>query len=170
MTLILASLSAISTDFFIRFLTLAKQKSTTRDLVFEINAFVLHHFTDAVQFLSESNHVQAALSGLQPPDNENLVSELIMVQGLLRVSIVYVMDRNGTVIGCSPFDDGKTLTGNNYTFRPYFTGPKEGRSVRYAAVGVTTGERGLYFSAPVPASGAGSFMGAVVIKVSHGFH
>lgn len=168
-TVILAAGSAISTDFFVRFLTLTKQRATTRDLVFELNAFVLHHFTDAVHFLSRSSHVHAVLAGLQPPDNENLLNELIMVQGLLGVSIVYVMDGDGTVIGCSPYDGGKTLTGNNYKFRPYFTGPQEGKDARYAAVGVTTGERGLYFSTPVRATGAGTFMGVVVIKVPMDF-
>jgi PAS domain S-box-containing protein len=164
-TVILAAVSAVSTDFFVRFLSLTRQKDATRDLVFEINAFVLHHFTDAVHFLSGSSHVHAVLAGLQPPDNENLLNELTLVQGLLGVSIVYVMDWEGVVVGCSPYDDGKTLTGNNYRFRPYFTDPREGRDARYAAVGVTTGERGLYFSTSVQAPDDGTFMGAVVIKV-----
>ncbi|HHO48144.1 MAG TPA: response regulator [Desulfobacteraceae bacterium] len=168
-TLIVAAAAAFSTDYFIRFLTQAKQKAATRDLVFEINAFVLHHFTDAVHFLAGSSHVHAVLTGRQPSDNENLVNELVMVQGLLGVSIVYVMDREGTVVGCSPYDNGKTLTGNNYKFRPYFTEPRGGRDARYAAVGVTTGDRGLYFSAPVQDPGSGTFIGAAVIKVPMDF-
>jgi len=169
LTLSVAVVVAVGCDHGARFFAHTKQKSATNHLAFEVNAFFLHHFTDAVDFLAQSNELYYVLSGIQPPDNINLVEELNLAQGLLDAAIVYVMDRNGTVVGCSPYDNGKTLTGNNYRFRPYFTRAMAGRSSQYAAIGVTTGERGIYFSEPVTFPGQEDPQGVVVFKVSLDF-
>ncbi len=80
--------------------------------------------------------------------------------------IVYVMDSGGKVISSTKYNNGKnSLTGESYKFRPYFKAAMAGRSYIYPAVGVTTGERGIYFSAPVRSPKSGRPDGVVVIKM-----
>jgi PAS domain S-box-containing protein len=103
-----------------------------------------------------TNHtVREAVLGRGAPDNPELLSLLTSLQERTQAAIVYVLDRKGTVVGSSRYGDGKFLTGKNYGFRPYFTGAMSGRDVIYPAVGVTTNQRGLYYSSPVMNNGPG---------------
>jgi PAS domain S-box-containing protein len=82
-------------------------------------------------------------------DDPELVEQLERIRQFASATIVYVMDSTGTVVACTPYGEKKeTLTGKNYSFRPYFTEAIQGRDVVYPAVGVTTHQRGLYYSAP----------------------
>lgn len=164
-TITAATFVAWGCDYGMRSLAAAKQRANVAQLAFEINSFILHHYTDAARFLALSQEVRAVLNSQQPPDNKSLLAELQLARGTLDVGIVYVLDPWGTVVGSSPMPDGSTLTGNNYRFRPYFTEAMNGQSFRYAGVGVTTGERGLYFSEPVLADDGRKVIGVVTIKV-----
>ena len=161
-------LLATGSDSVARYIALAKQKAATSHLAFEINSFVLHHFSDAANFIAQSQEVHKVLAGLQPSDNPNLLEELNMARGILDLSVVYVLDRQGTVVSSSADANGKTLTGINYRFRPFVLQAMTGRSAQYAGLGVVTNERGLYFSEPV-FTGDKKVLGVVVIKVSMDF-
>jgi len=79
-------------------------------------------------------------------------------------SLIYLLNDEGTVVAGTPYNGGKTLVGNNYSFRPYFKKVVEsGRPAFYAALGVTTGKRGIYVSVPVK-SGA-DVVGVLVAKL-----
>ncbi|RMD78664.1 MAG: hypothetical protein D6820_09525 [Lentisphaerae bacterium] len=78
-------------------------------------------------------------------------------------SIVYLMNPTGTVVVSTRYDNGKSLTGNNYAFRPYFRKAMKGEICVYGAVGVTTFKRGIYYSAPV-INKQGGIEGVVVMK------
>jgi len=165
LTLIAAIGLAVALDSIVRHLSLSRQQSDTSHIVFEVNAYVVHHFNEAINYIASSNQVFYVLNGLQAPDNPNLVEELQMASGVLDASLVYIMDRSGTVVGCSPYEGGGSLVGNNYGFRPYFIRAMEGYPSQYAALGVTTGERGIYFSQPVVTETGRQPIGVVVIKV-----
>ncbi len=165
LTVIAAIGLAVTLDNVVRYFALNKQQSDTSQIVLEINAYVVHHFNEAITYISSSDNVSYVLNGQLPPDNIDLVEELQFARGVLDALLVYVMDGSGTVVGCSPYDGGKTLTGKNYRFRPYFTQAMKGYSVQYAALGVTTGERGIYFSRPVESENSDQPVGVVVIKV-----
>ncbi len=64
-------------------------------------------------------------------------------------SIIYVTDSNGTTLLSTNRYSDKSFEGHNYAFRPYIQDALEGRSSVYLARGITSGERGLYFSSPV---------------------
>ena len=164
-TLFLLMAVAAGGDRAVRIIHGGRQKSTTGHLVFEINDFIVHHFSRAAKELATSRQVRDLCGGRTTVDNPRLLQVLRTARKVLGASIVYVLDRSGTVIGCSPYGNGATLTGKNYGFRPYFTRAMAGEPVQYAAVGVTTGQRGLYFSAPVFAGSAGSPAGVLVIKI-----
>ncbi len=91
---------------------------------------------------------------------------LEVTKSILSASIVYVLDKQGTVTASSTTPFGKRLTGENFTFRPYFKNAIKGEEFRYAALGVSTQQRGIYFSAPIydHNSGKTNPLGVVVIK------
>lgn len=117
---------------------------------------------DAFRILADVPVIETVASGELEPDAEEILNVLVPARKLLNASIVYVMNKDGTVTACSPYGKGKTLTGNNYSFRPYFQEAMAGKQYFYPALGVTTLKRGLYFSMPVRSHGV--IIGAVVIK------
>lgn len=153
-------------DQAVRLLYHSKQKAVTAQLAFEIDEIILNHFDSAVRHLVPALEIQELCTGNRPPDDPAVLKILTIAREILSASIVYVLDNQGIVVACSPFENGKTLTGNNYRFRPYFTQAIAGKPYHYAAVGVTTGRRGIYFSEPVYTADNTRPVGVAVIKIS----
>ena len=166
LTIALILLVIFGSDQAVRLLYHSRQKAVTEQLAFEIDKIILNHFDAAVQHLVPVPSIKAVSTGNLPVDAPAAVQILSTARKVLSASIVYVLDREGNVVACSPFAGGKTLTGNNYRFRPYFTEAMKGKSFHYAAVGVTTGKRGIYFSEPIYADNAKEPTGVAVIKIS----
>lgn len=139
------------------------QVKTTDKMATDIKA-VLESAGSTVSTLAEMDEIITQAQAPATPDSPDALSILTTSKATLNASIVYVMDVNGTVIACSPYGDGKTLTGKNYVFRPYFLEAINGTEVLYLAVGATTGARGIYHSYPIIAQ-AGPPIGVVVIKM-----
>ncbi len=152
-------------DRLVRMMSFSRQKVTTDHLVYQINDFIVQHFGDAAENLAAKSAVIDVCLGTTRPDNEELLQVLITAGDVLDASIVYVLNSYGLVVGCSPYGpERKTLTGKNYGFRPYFTRAMKGHHIQYAAVGVTTGRRGIYFSTPVKTADSEVPVGVLVIK------
>lgn len=166
LTLLGIGLVFVGSDRFVRMIHQGQQEITANHLVFQINDFIVQHFGDAAEILAAKKEVLDTCLGEKVPDNDRLLQILNTARDVLDAAIVYVLNDKGTVIGCSPYGkDRKTLTGKNYSFRPYFTGALQGNHVQYAAVGVTTGKRGIYFSAPVISPEKNVPIGVLVIKI-----
>lgn len=78
-------------------------------------------------------------------------------------SDVYVLDSNGDVIATSNFQSQASFLGGNYAFRPYFKQAMQGLNSTYHALGLRSGERGIFFSAPIYV--AGKIAGVAAVKV-----
>jgi len=80
---------------------------------------------------------------------------------------VYVVNSDGIVQSCW-FTMGKTLTGVDVKFRPYFQIAMQGKQNVYAAIGTTTGQRSLYFAAPLydKVSSSSPVIGATVARLN----
>lgn len=119
-----------------------------------------------IAVLSDLKVIQDTADGTLPPDNLLAISILTTTKKILKATLVYEMNLNGDVVGCSPYGlkSEKTLTGNNYKFRPYFQHAIKGQKFVYPAIGVTTHKRGVYFSIPIKKNGV--IAGALVIKKS----
>ncbi len=106
---------------------------------------------------------------VEDPDSDvdDLMHGLEEIRKHYDAAIVYVMDQNGDVVASTTYDDGKSLLGNNYAFRPYFQEAIKGRDHVMIAVGVTTKKRGIYYSAPIRGCEheEKKVFGAVVIKM-----
>ena len=137
---------------------------TVERLAFQINTFLVQRFGKAARQLASSPEVLSLCRQEKAVDNHDILQVLNTARSVLNASIVYVLDQQGTVVACSPSGrDRATLTGKNYSFRPYFSRAMQGEEVQYAAVGITTGKRGLYLSSPVR-SDSGRILGVVVVK------
>ena len=78
---------------------------------------------------------------------------------------LYVMAPDGTTLAASNWATPRSFVDQNYGNRPYFKDAMQGRSGRFYGVGKTTGEPGLFFSAPVR-DGGGRVLGVIAVKVS----
>ncbi|GBE11886.1 sensory/regulatory protein RpfC [bacterium BMS3Abin13] len=145
----------------------AGQTTATHRLVFEINEFIARHFDRALTYLATSPQIRSACMGTRTAaDNQDLLHMLVTAQGSLDASVVYVLDASGTVIGSSPDESGRTLTGKNYRLQPFFLQALAGQTYHGAVFGAVTDDPGIYFSRQVLPGKGGDPIGVVVIKIS----
>ncbi len=150
-----------------RFLLLREHKASkniTKQIAQKIDFSVVYPLKNTARSIAHSDLFCRTASGELPPDNRLVLISLQTVRADFDASLAYILDRNGTVVACTPYDNGKTLTGNNYSFRPYFTEALKGKPYLYLAVGVTTHRRGIYASSPISREGHKP-IGVFVIKV-----
>jgi len=109
-----------------------------------------HEIFSVIKYIAQRSEIlNSIVKGQFPPDAPEVLNRLSDVKDDYNVSILYVMDKEGLVVTCTPYNGDQTLTGMNYSFRPYFANAIKGKSTIYPAVGITTGERGLYYAAPI---------------------
>ncbi len=115
---------------------------------------------------STDQHIVDVARGHADSNLDHARLELEIVRRTCDAEVAYVMNRDGLVVAGTEYEDGKSFEGNTYLFRPYFTEPmKTGQSMVYPAVGVTTGQRGIYFASPITCPGDNP-VGVVVLKWS----
>lgn len=91
------------------------------------------------------------LDVLREPDNPGLVlaanEEMKRMATIVASSDVYLMNTNGLTIAANNYELPTSFIGRNFAFRPYFFEAMERNGAAlYYALGITTNERGLYFS------------------------
>lgn len=77
---------------------------------------------------------------------------------------LYVIDAQGLTLAASNWDTATSFVHQNYGNRPYFRDALQGQAGRFYGVGKTTGEPGLFVSAPV--YDGEKIVGVVAVKVS----
>jgi len=154
-----------ASDQAVRLLYRSRQKVVTEQIAFEIDEIILKHFDFAVRHLVPVAEIQQLCAGQRPVDDPAVVKILSTAREVLSADIVYVLDAEGTVIACSTSENDKPLTGKNFRFRPFFAEAVSGKSCHYAAVGVATGKRGIYFSEPVYVNDRSAPAGVMVIQI-----
>ncbi len=77
---------------------------------------------------------------------------------------IYVMDRSGIVLAASNYNTPRDFVGGNFAFRPYFYRALAGDTPSYYAMGLRSGERGAFFSAPIAIDD--QVMGVVAVKIA----
>ena len=78
---------------------------------------------------------------------------------------LYLIDLEGLTLAASNWATPQSFVGESYANRPYFIDARAGRSGLFYGVGQTTGEPGLFMSAPVR-SEAGAVLGVLTVKIS----
>lgn len=107
--------------------------------------------------IMDSDIKQDVTNGLLSVDAA-IDSKLGMVGGAFGTRGVFVVSGDG-VVKTSWSSVGKPNTGLDVRFRPYYQMALQGKSSVYAAVGTSSGERTLYFAAPVFNESARSSVG-----------
>ena len=91
---------------------------------------------------------RATAEGALPPDNTQILNHLQQLDNRFQLSNALVQNREGVVVAYY-IVGGKSGTGRDLSFRPYFRAAMTGQANMYAALGSNTGERGFYIAAPV---------------------
>ncbi|PKF78357.1 sensor histidine kinase [Vibrio sp. vnigr-6D03] len=115
------------------------------------------------QLMSKDNELVDAL--LSPTNSAQLDITnryLDEVNSVVGAADTYLLNRNGTTIAASNWQNKKTFIGRNFAFRPYFQQAINGKRGEYFALGSTSGRRGYFYSYPV--KHAGSNVGVLVVK------
>lgn len=81
-----------------------------------------------------------------------------------QASLCYLLSLTGKVIVENRINPAKSLEGDNYAFRPYFTDALKEGSTIYAAYGLSTRQRGIYFGSVIR-DRRGVVLGVAVVKV-----
>ncbi len=104
---------------------------------------------------------------LHDPDNQGLLpfgNEQLRQSALtLEVADIWVMDRTGMTIASSNYRREDSFIGRRFDFRPYFIDALEQGRGRFHALGVTSGQRGYFFAAPIIDNT--EVLGVVAVKI-----
>ncbi len=120
-----------------------------------------------------NRRLRMTAKGELAPDAPDLVADLVRLRNRLQADIVYVMNPQGVVVASSPMANGTIITGKNYSFRRYFRRAIRGLPATDSGLGATTGQRGVFYSAPLydevlpPTNGVAApdrVIGVVVVK------
>ncbi|MCB1870453.1 MAG: hypothetical protein KDI49_00270, partial [Gammaproteobacteria bacterium] len=134
-------------------------------LASHLNERTFDRIVDDLNGLAPMPFIQDTAKGVLPPDNSEALAAIHTVRAALKSDLVYLLNRAGIVVASTRYDGGKSITGNNYAFRPYFSRAlQEARPVFYPALGAATRKRGLYFSVPVVDIRDASVTGVAVVK------
>ena len=95
-----------------------------------------------------SQPIKSAARGEIPLQDPVVMEALRAVGEAYQANGVYVVNSRGIIQSCW-YTLGVTLTGVDINFRPYFQIAMRGEQNVYAAIGTTTGQRALYFAAPL---------------------
>jgi len=133
-----------------------------KNLTASVNRF-FRKKQEIIESVSTLEQVIRVSAGVVIPARDEVITNLNVIERTIDASIVYLMDPEGLVIGSSSYgENSETLIGNNYRFRPYFREAIQGKNSFYIAVGVTTGQRGMYFGFPI--KHREKITGVIVIK------
>ncbi|RJQ44933.1 MAG: sensor domain-containing diguanylate cyclase [Nitrospiraceae bacterium] len=126
--------------------------------------------------LSEHQKTVRAMAGLPEPGqvllrkNPAFLAKTNLILDHFResfeYSVCYLMDAQGNTVASSNRNEPASFVGKNYAFRPYFQEAMKGKPSVYMALGVTSGERGVYFGFPLYGNAPDIPVGVAVIKVS----
>lgn len=140
------------------------QANDTAQLCRAIGFTELAQLSKSAEIIAKNQWIIKSATGDLEPDNQNALLILETTRNNFSADIAYLMNASGTVVACTPYADNKTLTGNNYAFRPYFSEAMKGQKFQYPALGVTTLERGIYSSAPIYSEHTTKPCGVLIIK------
>jgi two-component system, NtrC family, C4-dicarboxylate transport sensor histidine kinase DctB len=143
---------------------LERAETTLRQTVNALEGH-LRRFEALPALLARENEVRTALAN---PDDPAVIAAmngwLADTNGLIESSDLYLIDRSGTTIAASNHDRPDSFIGQNFSYRPYFTEARDGRSGRFFALGTTSGVRGYYFASPVR-DASGAVIGVLALKI-----
>ncbi|MFP4629340.1 MAG: PAS domain-containing protein [Desulfohalobiaceae bacterium] len=142
-----------------------QSRTTVQNMGRNLDSY-LTQFQQPVQAMAGLEELQAALQEPSKHDLEQANQILDHFADSFEVSVCYLMNRQGKTIASSNRNDPDSFVDQNYGFRPYFKHALSDRPDIHLALGITSGERGAYYSHPVRAQETGEVLGVAVMKAS----
>jgi len=142
--------------------TYNKLQETLITTTIQIEERFFKNHINGIKILSKHHTIKKFIVNGSNKQQSQLLANIISKS--YNADLVYILNTQGTVILSTTYKK-KSLLGKNYFFRPYFKEALKGKSIIYPAVGITTGKRGIYFSAPIK-NRFNKVMGVAVIKAS----
>lgn len=122
----------------------------------------LRRFENIPQLLASNYMIRKGLQDNLGSDELNhLLLEVASSSG--DNSEIYVMNATGLVLASSNYQSERSFVQANFAFRPYFQQAMLGEKHAYYALGLRSGERGVFFSAPVRVND--QILGVVTVKI-----
>lgn len=112
--------------------------------------------------LSDDADIKTILLNSDAAGIERLNQKLHRMSLGTNVSVIYILDRNGSTIASSNWNDPASFVGKAFTFRPYFKDAMQHGVAEYFALGATSHRSGLYLAHRVDGPSGG--IGVVVVK------
>ena len=126
--------------------------------------FLFSEYDRSVSVLAGFPDIGSLLTSGSGGENGTVNQILDTFKEATGASVCYVMNTGGLTIASSNRHSEDSFIGKNYSFRPYFQQAMAGETAVYMATGVTSRQRGLYFSHPVYTGNSGIPVGVVVVK------
>ncbi len=126
--------------------------------------FLFSEYNRSVSVLAGFPDIGSLLTSGSGGENGTVNQILDTFKEATGASVCYVMNTGGLTIASSNRHSEDSFIGKNYSFRPYFQQAMDGEAAVYMAIGVTSRQRGLYFSHPVYTGNSGIPVGIVVVK------
>ena len=127
----------------------------------------LNRFETMPAIVARQDSVRALLAAAPHPSPDLLHAVNSYLEAVNRDAgsmATYVIDREGSVIAASNWNQPRTFIGTNVFYRPYFKDALTTGMGRFFGIGTNTGMPGLYFASAVRQ--ADTPTGAVAVKIS----
>ncbi|MCZ0738424.1 sensor histidine kinase [Phreatobacter sp. AB_2022a] len=113
--------------------------------------------------LAEDRDLREALASRAPERIAALNPKLETLSANARVSVIYLLDRDGTTVAASNWRTPTSFVGNNYAFRPYYRRAMDDGAAEHFAFGTVSQLPGLYLTRRL--DGPAGVIGVIVVKV-----
>ena len=146
---------------------LHEYQEKTRVIAADLQGQGFERIVRSMERVAHLDSVRRTVRQRLPANDDEMLNVLEAVRQAMDGALVYLLNARGDVMASTRYDDGKSLFGNNYAFRPYFIEALKGVPSVYLARGITTHKRGIYISVPVLDAGEKP-TGVLVVKTGLG--
>jgi len=141
----------------------ARHRQNLETVSLSINA-TLSKYEELPLAIAKDARIHAALSQKSQPAQIVAANQyLAEINQILGTDTIYIMNRDGLTLASSNWDQSDSYVGDNYSFRPYFTGAMQSGIGKFYGIGVASGKPGYYIACPVVIDG--KTLGVITIKI-----
>ena len=141
----------------------ARHRQNLETVSLSINA-TLSKYEELPLAIAKDARIHAALSQESQPAQIGAANQyLAEINQILGTDTIYIMNRDGLTLASSNWDQPDSYVGDNYSFRPYFTGALQSGIGKFYGIGVASGKPGYYIACPVEIDG--KTLGVITIKI-----
>jgi two-component system C4-dicarboxylate transport sensor histidine kinase DctB len=141
----------------------ARHRQNLETVSLSINA-TLSKYEELPQAIAKDARIHEALIAKSQPAQIAAANQyLAEINQILGTDTIYIMNRDGLTLASSNWDQQDSYVGDNYSFRPYFTGAMQSGIGKFYGIGVASGKPGYYIACPVAVDGR--VLGVITIKI-----